>query len=404
MHYLSDYRDCAARPVNPRQNEEKLKRLFDLLYETGEMARADLARAMGLSPTTVSALVEELMRMGLVMETGYAPAVQGGRRAINLRIHAQGRQIPSFTICKERVRYELYNLGMELLESIDLPYDGGDFAQLVTETLFSRSNCFSKQLAAGVCVCIPGIYRPERRAFVHWNGGMLGMDALERLEAELCVPLFIGNEMHCLTYSEAMRHPDSEADGLIYVRVGKRVEACFYVNGDVYTGKDNYAGQLGHVSIDYRGRPCSCGGRGCLERYVNTDAVRERIMEVAALKRSWMLNQLTGGDIGRLETGMTADAYEAGDPVVVEVINGIADQLFAGLYAMVNITGVGHIVLGGDVARMSGRFMEHMRTLARQATGSHILRGIRIDYSQTEEHAVSRGLVGYYVRKRLEIR
>ena len=59
MHYLSDFKDCAGRPVNQRQiKEEKLKQLFDLLYAAGEMARADLARATGLSPTTVSALVE----------------------------------------------------------------------------------------------------------------------------------------------------------------------------------------------------------------------------------------------------------------------------------------------------------------------------------------------------------
>lgn len=404
MHYLSDYRNCAARPVNPQQNEEKLNRLFDLLYQTGEMSRTDLARVMGLSLTTVSALVEELMQRGLVVENGYAPAAQGGRRAINLCVNAQGRQIPTFTIGREGVRYQLYNLGIELLESIDLPFDGEDFVELVKDTLFSRSNCFSKQLALGVCICIPGIYRPERRAFVQWNGASLRVDALERLEAELGVPLFLGNEMQCITYAEAMHRPESEVDGLIYVRVTQQVQACIYVNGAIYTGKDNYAGQLGHISINYRGRPCSCGRRGCLERYVNTDAVQMRIQEVVALKRSAMLNQMTGGDVNGLKEGMAAKAYEAGDPVVVEMLDEIAEQLFVGIYNMVNICGVGHVVLGGNVARLSGRFLERMQALARQATGSHLLRGITIDSSLQEENAVSRGLAGYFVRKRFEIR
>ena len=103
-----------------------------------------------------------------------------------------------------------------------------------------------------------------------------------------------------------------------------------YVNGDVYTGKDNHAGQLGHISINYRGRPCSCGGRGCLERYVNIDAVRERIAEAAAFKRCQTLEKLTGGDMENLTVGMIAEAYERDDPVVVEAIDDVAEQLFAG--------------------------------------------------------------------------
>ena len=411
MHYLSDFKDCAGRPVNQRQiKEEKLKQLFDLLYAAGEMARADLARATGLSPTTVSALVEELIRRGIFVETGYAPAMQGGRRPIKLCVNAQGRQIPTFTLRGDGVRFELYNLGMEVLEAFDLRFSDGEVehsdescTRLIADILYRRSKCFSPQLAAGVCICIPGIYKPDHRAFMLDSGGELRLEVLEALERELHMPLFLGNELHCLTYMEAMRSEETESDGLIYVNVSRQVEACLYVNGDVYTGRDNYAGQLGHVSINYRGRACSCGSRGCLERYVNIDAVLERIAEAAAFKRCWTLEQLTGGDMGRLTVEMIGRAYEAGEPVVVEVIDDIAEQLFAGVYAMVSITGVGRIALGGDIARMGPRFLERMQALAGQTNGHHLLRGITITYSDLDSDAVSSGLVSYFIKKRFEI-
>ena len=411
MHYLSDFKDCAGRPVNQRKiKEEKLKGLFDLLYAADEMARADLARATGLSPTTVSALVEELIRKGVFMEAGYAPVTQGGRRPIKLRIHANGRQIPAFTVLCSGVRFELYNLGMEVLESFDVRFSdekmecsGEDVARLIAEILYRRSKHFRPEIAAGVCVCIPGIYKPDHRAFVLRPGCEWRLESLERLEQELRIPLFLGNEMHCRTYLEAMRSEETESDGLIYVNLSGRVEACLYVNDDVYTGKDNYAGQLGHVSINYRGRACSCGGRGCLERYVNSFAILERIAEAAALKHCRTLDLLTGGDMGKLTLEMVGSAYEADEPVVVEVIDNVAEQLFAGVYAMVSITGVGHVALGGDIARMGARFLERIQALARQTSGNHLLRGITIAYSELDSDSAGRGLVSYFIKKRFEI-
>ena len=174
MHYLSDFKASAGRPVNQQKyREEKLKWLFDLLFERGEMPRADIARATGLSPTTVSMLVEELIRKNIFVEVGYAPAMQGGRRPINLRVHAQGRQIPAFTIRNGCVRFELYNLGMEVLEAFDVRISDADMAcgdeacaQLIADILFRQSQRFVPQIAAGVCICIPGFYKPDHRAFV----------------------------------------------------------------------------------------------------------------------------------------------------------------------------------------------------------------------------------------------
>ena len=411
MHYLSDFKDCAGRPVNQRQiKEEKLKQLFDLLYAAGEMARADLARATGLSPTTVSALVEELIRRGIFVETGYAPAMQGGRRPIKLCVNAQGRQIPTFTLRGDGVRFELYNLGMEVLEAFDLRFSDGEVehsdeacARMIADVLHGRSKCFDPQRAAGVCICIPGIYKPDHRAFVLCSGGELRLEVLEALERELRLPLFLGNELHCLTYMEAMRSAETESRGLIYVDVSRQVEACLYVNGDVYTGRDNYAGQLGHVSINYRGRACGCGSRGCLGRYVNTDAVLERIAEAAAFKRCRTLEVLTDGDMGRLTMELVGKVYEAGEPVVVEAIDDVAEQLFAGVYAMVSITGVGRIVLGGDITRLGTRFLERMQALAGQTNGHHLLQGITVAYSELGSDAASAGLVSYFVKKRFEI-
>ena len=79
MHYLSEPAVGHEKLTNQQLiKEENIKCLFNLLNRNREMARADMVRMTGLSPTTVSALVDELVRDNLVMETGYAQTMQTG--------------------------------------------------------------------------------------------------------------------------------------------------------------------------------------------------------------------------------------------------------------------------------------------------------------------------------------
>lgn len=414
MYYLSDFDGCVGRPASQKQiKEEKLKWLFNLLYEAGEMARADLARVTGLSPTTISALVDELIRKGLVVEAGFASTVQGGRKPINLRVNAQGRQIPTFTLHRWGLRFELYNLGMEVIEAFEVRFSPEEQAQVeesciaqIQRVLFRQSTRFDWRIAAGVCICVPGIYQPDCRAFVLWaDEAQLRLDRLQTLEQELQLPLFIGNESQCLAYAEVQIGKSECAwnDSLLYVIVSEQVESCLYVNNDIYTGRDNYAGRLGHISINYKGKLCSCGGRGCLERYVNIHAILERIAQAAAFSRCPALDRLTGGDMHHLTLQMIGRSYDAGEPAVQEAMDDVAEQLFTGIYALVCATGVGRIVLGGDIVQLGAGFLERLRAFCGRVKGSHLMQGITVDYSRVGLEDCSSGMVRYFINRRLEI-
>ena len=177
MNYLSERQSSAERLTNQQIiKEENIKHLFNLLNRNRDMARADLVRVTGLSPTTVSALVDELVREGLVLEAGYARTMQTGRKPINLCINAAGRQIPVFSLGRYGVRYTLYNLKMEPLETLFLnhsaeqyggfdvdapdpnPDASADYAELIRDILLRRSKLYQPEIALAVCVSFPGIY------------------------------------------------------------------------------------------------------------------------------------------------------------------------------------------------------------------------------------------------------
>lgn len=107
----------------PRNNnqqmikEENIKLLFDLITNKPGISRAQLVRLTQLSPTTVSTLVDELVQRELVLETGPADTHSAGRKPITLKINPRGRQLAAFSLSRWGIRFWLYNLTLEELDS-----------------------------------------------------------------------------------------------------------------------------------------------------------------------------------------------------------------------------------------------------------------------------------------------
>ena len=425
MNYLSERQSSAGRLTNQQIiKEENIKHLFNLLNRNRDMARADLVRVTGLSPTTVSALVDELVREGLVLETGYARTMQTGRKPINLCINAAGRQIPVFSLGRYGVRYTLYNLKMEPLETLFLnhsaeqyggfdvdapdpnPDASADYAELIRDILLRRSKLYQPEIALAVCVSFPGIYLSEKKLFslstLHIS---IRREVMEELEKELGVTLFFGNSSQSLAYAEKKRLDGmgQQEENLIYVNVCDGVGAGIISEGEVFTGKDGFAGEIGHVSINYRGRPCSCGGRGCLEQYVNLDAVVDHVSQIAAFKPVETFLKLRQGQPGKLTPEMIGCACDAGEREICEAIDNVAAQLFAGIYSVVCVTGIRRVIIGGGIERLGGSFLQRLRSMSGQRCGNLLMHGLTFDYGHIPPEDSGLGLAEYYIDKRFEI-
>lgn len=424
MHYLSEPEGGIEKLTNQQLiKEENIKCLFNLLNRNREMARADMVRMTGLSPTTVSALVDELVRENLVVETGYARTMQTGRKPINLRINGAGRQIPVFSFSRWGVRYTLYNLQLEVLESIFVPHDaeqyggfaadaedtnpeaGSDYAELIRDILLNRAQLYHPEIALVICISYPGIYLPEKRIFslsaMHIS---LRLDILSALEKELGVPMFFGNSSQSLAYAEKKRLDSigSDTDDLIYVNVCEGVGAGIITGGEIFTGKDNFAGEIGHVTINYNGKPCSCGGRGCLEQYVNVDAVMERAAQIAAFKPVEAFKSLREHP-GTLSLEMIGEAYDSGDVEIIAAIDNVAAQLFAGIYSVVCVTGIRRVIVGGGIEKLGEGFLQRLRFLAKRTNGNVLMHGLTFDYGSITVENSGIGVAEYFIDKKFEI-
>lgn len=423
MLYLNESEDSFEKLTNQQLiKEENIKCLFNLLNKNHEMARADMVRMTGLSPTTVSALVEELLRENLVYETGFAKTMQTGRKPINLRINSAGRQIPVFAFSRWGVRYTLYDLNLNTLETLFVehrsdqyggfdanqsasPEAGRDYANLARDILLHRSTLFHPEISVAICISMPGIYLQDRQEFsltaLHVT---LKKEALQQLEDEFKIPVFFGNSSQSLAYAEK-KYLDAnghETENMLYINVCEGVGAGIIQNGEIQGGKQVFAGEIGHVSINYKGRPCSCGGRGCLEQYVNVDAVIERISQIAAFNPNGALGR---GVIGneKLTLEKIGEAYLAGDREIVDALDDIASQLFVGIYSVVCVTGIRKVIVGGGIEKLGEGFLHKLRSLASRTETNLLMHDLTIDYACLGSENIGKGVAQYFIDKKFEI-
>ncbi len=399
--------------------EDNGKRLFDLINQCGKTTRAELVRRSGLSPSTVSSLVEDLTRRDLVRELGLAqPSSASGRRPILLSVDPGGRQFPVFSLGSCGVSYKLYDLGGNVLDDVFRPClpeaaasgegwqailrdAGEDYAAIIGEILERQSPRFERERAPALLISYPGIYlQRERRFLLTATRTSFRLDTLEALQRRAGLPVFVGNSSASLAYAEKKRLEamGSPADELIYVNVCGGVGAGIVSGRDVLVKPGRLAGEIGHMTIQIDGRPCPCGSRGCLERYVNIDAIISEVRQSVARDASGE----NAGTLRRLLSDTTlegiGEACAMGIPSVCEALDRVARWLAAGIYGAVNVTGIQCVILGG-IEALGPEFLGTLRRLVSGSPARFLTRDVTVMYQHIRPEDEGFGIARYFIDK-----
>ena len=188
--------------------------------------------------------------------------------------------------------------------------------------------------AAGVVV--PGIVDDERGlAVFSANLGWQDLPLRARLEARTGLPVGFGHDVRAGALAEATFGAARDVRDMLFLPVGAGVAGAALVDGRLLVA-DGYAGEIGHLSVDPAGDPCSCGGRGCVETMASGTAIARRYATRT----------------GQRAEGATVVAARVreGDPDAVAVWNEAVAALAHGLTAAVALLAPRLVVVGGGLA------------------------------------------------------
>ena len=331
-----------------REHNERL--VLATIYDDGPMSRADVARLIGLTRTTVSTVVESLIGKELVAEIGRGPST-GGKAPILLEVPDTARLLIGVDLGDQVFSAATVNLRGEILHREEVPSEDvdGDAAVELALRLIERIVAAADGPVLGIGIGAPGLVNSSDGTVIRavkrdWQNLPLGAMVARRFG----VPVQIANDSQAAALAEYV-FGAARGRNLVTIKVGEGIGAGLVLNGALFEGDGFGAGEIGHTVVDPNGELCRCGRRGCLETVASAKAVREHLQ--AAMGRAMTLDE-------------SVQAFDAGDKRVERVVLAAGEQLGGALAALIGALHVRRLILAGAMAAFGERWLAAVRDAA----------------------------------------
>jgi predicted NBD/HSP70 family sugar kinase len=336
------------------------ERLLALLLAHGPLHRAGLARRAGVSRTTVSTIVSELMARGLVVPADQTPAGDlDGRAGELLSVNARSAAVVGISCAFDRLWVHLSDLSSREIAGAGAALDPecGPAERIgtgvaVLERLLDQNGLRHDQVL-GVGIGVPGP--------IDHTTGMVGVSlpdqawshdrVSQEFDRALGLPVSVENNTRLEALAEARWGAGRGARNLLYVGLSSGIGSGLVLDGLLYKGAVGAAGELGHVSVSVDGPACRCGNRGCLVLHAGIPAV------LAALRPVF-------GEDAELDEMLarTVAGHRGGEGVLADV-GTVVGRVLANLCNLLNPE---RIVVGGELSRVGDVLLTPMRTAIRR--------------------------------------
>lgn len=338
--------------------------ILETIREQGPISRSDVARRLQLSPATVTRIVSELLEQQLVCETGssFAPY---GRRPVLLQFNPRASLIIGVYVHRDMLG-AVSDLNGDILERRARPSVPGESG--VEQLIDLIRELHQVALAYGPPVRGVGVGAPSvvtyREGIVMWapSLGWRQLSLKARLEAATGLPVFVENEVNLIALGESWRGAGRDVANLVCISLGPGIGAGIVLNGLLYRGTHNAAGEVGYIlpGTNFLGRAYE--GYGCLEGLAGgTGIVRCARQLLGSGQPSVLANRWGHGEAG-LTAEMVLQAARQGDALAVSVVEHIVDYLSLLVASTVCVLDPDRIVISGDLVGFADLFVPRIRS------------------------------------------
>jgi len=378
---------------------------LSLIYSQGAISRADLARQTGLTRSTISEIVAELIEEGLVAEVGRAQS-SGGKPPILIDINPDARHIIGIDLASGEFRGAIINLRGEIKERISIPIEdqSGDVALELVYDLIDGLLDLTAVPILGIGIGTPGLMDVERGVVITAvNLDWQDLALADLLQTRYNLPVIIANDSQVSALAEYSFGEHEDVSNLVLVKVGRGVGAGIVQNKELYHGDGFGAGEIGHVSIDVGGERCSCGNYGCLETRISSRRIRKMAIDIAHSQNGSLLAaRLKAHNTITLEDIM--EAYQEGDHQVAGIVQSVGKDLAQALSFLVGILNIQAIVIAGSVSNFGEGLVQAINGHLPQSVLTSLAQDTTVTVSSLGEDIVMLGAAALILQSQLGIK
>jgi predicted NBD/HSP70 family sugar kinase len=364
------------------------------LYFGGEMSRVNLSQQTHLSTATVTNVVAELLNEGSVIEVGSEESL-GGRPRTILAINPRYCYLVGVDVGEQHLGLELFDLTLAKVATAEYPI----FTHLAhperiaeriaqgIETMLSTAGVSQQANVLGIGVGVPGVIQMTTEPVVHAPSiGWKAVPFHHLLEEQVPYRIFLDNGVKAMTQAELLIGAGRGYQHFVVVLMGTGVGAGIVVNGALYRGASNSAGEWGHSRLSLDGPLCRCGNRGCLEAYIGSSRILDRLRTQVPTHPA-----LEYANEEEAMSSLAASA-RAGDPGAVQVLEETTHYLGVGIANLINFFNPQRLILGGWVGCQLGHLiLPALRGIIETMSLPSSAQAVSLEVSQFGQDAVALG-------------
>jgi predicted NBD/HSP70 family sugar kinase len=318
--------------------------VLELIRTSQPISRADLARRSGLQRSTVSQIVEQLIREKWVRE-GSVAAAPRGRRPTMVGLNEDLVAI-AVDIHPSQAIVAILDLNGRLLSRsiVPLTSDPAASTRLIVESIQRIQRTTARKSIEGIGISLPGRVDPATQCMtfapnLHWPE----FDLKKVIESKTSLPVKMENAATaCLLAELTFARIDGTRDAVL-VTVSEGVGTGIFAHGQLISGYHGMAGEFGHVPIDPAGPRCACGQKGCWETFASCRAALRYYRELQPRAKSLAFHELL-------------NLAEEGNTHAAEALNRQALAIARGLRMIIAGLAPSTILIAGDITTAWHRF------------------------------------------------
>jgi len=346
--------------ANARKRKlDQYRKIVFHLYDKGNASIAEIVKHSKMSQPLVASLVDDLIGFGILLDNGIGESI-GGRRPNLYCINPEYQYVVGIDINLHTLTIALFDLNNKLVcreeykncELENSPKYTDNLVVRVNQMLAKMDIPTAKVLAMGVSV--PGLLDAKNGiSFTHLSFAEEGLGAY--LSKTFGFSVVIDNDARMMASGEKAFGKAKDKTNVLCLNLSNGIGLGIILNGQLYSGKNGFAGEFGHILIDPDGDLCYCGKIGCLETLTSGTILVNKIRTAVDQGQQSLLSQYKEKG-KKIDLRAVVGAIVEGDQFAIDQLNKMSEYLGKGLVTLIHLLNPEMIIFGGRLAH-TGKYI-----------------------------------------------
>lgn len=336
--------------------------VLGILRASGKTNRSEISNLTGLTPPTVTRIVDELINFNLAKYLGPGSS-NGGRPSVVVEFKSSENLIIGIDLGATIIRGCLVDLEAKFLSEIQVPTEIENGLNSVLEKLVEIVNKLAgrvnpNQKIWGVGIGVAGLINHETGVVEYspdfnWKN----VNLRELIKERISFPFFYDNSTRLMAKGEKELGRFKNESNFAVINAGYGIATGLVVNDFILYGNKGFAGELGHIQVRSDSKiKCACGKYGCLEALASGRRIAEMGRERLDVEKNKEIKDLAGSNNEKITAKIVFKAALSGDQDAQQICHEIADYLAQGIGVISNLLNPSKIFIGGGLA-LSGEYL-----------------------------------------------